>query len=65
MVAGLCLEFLSVTLALSKLFWSKEKGIEEKGRTEKQITRSNMIEGVFVIILLGLGMLLQGLAVFS
>jgi len=51
-VAGLCFEFLSLVIALSVLFWSKEKS-------------NNGTAGLFMIVLLGLGMLLHGLAVFS
>ena len=51
-VVGLGFEFLSLVIALSVLFWSEEK-------------RNNGVAGLFMIVLLGLGMFLQGLAVFS
>jgi hypothetical protein len=61
---GLIFEFGSVAITVRKLFWGYYKRIEEKARTGKQIRRSDQIEGTIILLLLSIGMILQGLGVF-
>lgn len=63
-VIGLILEFASVAITVRKLFWGYYRRIDASTKTSKQRERSDKIEGTIIVILLSIGMLLQGLAVF-
>jgi hypothetical protein len=63
-VIGLILEFTSVAVTIWKLFWGKSKRIEEMGKTFQQRIKKDRKEGTVIIILLSIGMFLQGLSVF-
>lgn len=61
-VVGLLLEFLSVAVAIRKLFWGYYKRLEQG--TFRQGIEKDRREGMIIVVLLSIGMLLQGIAVF-
>jgi len=63
-VIGLILEFASVAITVRKLFWGYYGRIHASGKTIKQTERSDKIEGTIIVVLLSIGMFLQGLAIF-
>jgi len=69
-VIGLFFEFASVFLTASQAFYPlgkkerKMKYIEDKGQTLDTYLEKRRRMGILTVILLSLGMLLQGLAVF-
>lgn len=63
-VAGLILEFLSVAVTVRKSFWGYYKRADESGKTDKQRGQSDRVEGIITLLLLSLGIILQGFAVF-
>jgi len=63
-VIGLILEFASVAITVRKLFWGYYERIDASAQSSKQTERSDKIEGTIIVVLLSIGMFLQGLAVF-
>jgi len=61
-VIGLVFEFISVAVAIRKLFYGYYKRLERP--TSRQGIKRDRIEGIVVLILLVIGMTLQALAVF-
>ena len=63
-IVGLFLEFFSVTITIRKAFWGYYRRLDERGKTDRQKERSDKIDGIIIVILLGAGMILQGVATF-
>mgnify|MGYP001100759613 CR=1 FL=1 len=66
-VLGLIFEFMSVAVTIRKLFWGYYKRFAKETFLQEimQETRKEKKEGLAIVILLGVGMFLQGLAVFA
>jgi hypothetical protein len=53
-----------VAITVWKLFWGYGKRVEEMGKTFQKQIRESKQEGMVIILLLSIGMFLQGLAIF-
>ena len=67
-IAGLFFEFLSVLLVAWQVFYPKKKlkkqMIEKMGRTMLQRAGEKRAQAFLTLLFLGIGMVLQGIAVF-
>lgn len=60
-IVGLCLEFISVFWTIRKLFYGYYKRIDEMAGTFQQKITKNKKEGTVILILLTIGLILQGI----